>query len=79
MRTSLKIYENLRKSMKILLKSMKIAENLGKCLKVGEKKNLLFSLGFLMFFNAKSKKPDFSGGRGGSGGRAWQTGKNHAK
>jgi hypothetical protein len=39
----------------------------------------LFSLGFLMFFNAKSKKPDFSGGRGGSGGRAWQTGKNHAK
>ena len=62
MRTSLKIYENRRKSMKILLKSMKIAENLGKCLKVGEKKKSIVFLRFSYVFQCKIKKTGLFGG-----------------
>ena len=75
MRTSLKIYENRRKSMKILLKSMKIAENLRKCLKVGEKKKIYcFPYVFLCFSMQNQKNRTFRGGAaaaaGGLGRRA---------
>ena len=70
MRTSLKIYANQRTSMKVFQKFMKITENRRKFRKIREKKKIvLFSLCFVMFFKGKLKKPDFSWGRGGSGGR----------
>ena len=39
----------------------------------------MFSLGVLKAFMEELKNPEFSRGRGGNGGRAWQTGKNQAK